>query len=140
MHLTHVALCFLAWGVTSQNDLFLLHVGKCLMFGCTVSFSCAPLFDEHAFERMRRRHGWSTTTFWLGHIALHILPLILVWKEQVEAVHGFTAAAAHVTWYWTASRGTWSLDDVYTPIDGGVRTWWCLTCVALACEMGAVYL
>ena len=80
------------------------------------------------------------TTFWMGHIALHILPLILVWKEQVEAVHGFTAAAAHVIWYWTASRGTWSLDDVYVPIDGGVRTWLFLTCIALVCEMGAVYL
>lgn len=140
MPLTHVALWCLMWGATSQNNSFLLRAGKCLMIGCTASFSCAPLFDVHIFERMRRRHGWAMTTFWLGHIALHFIPLLFVWREHVEAVHGLTAAIVHITWYWTASRGTWSLDGVYVPIDGGVCTWWCLTCLALVCEMGAVCL
>lgn len=137
--LTHVALWILVWGATSHNSFF-LRVGKSLMLGCTVSFSCTPLLDEYAFARMRRRHGWSVSTFWLGHMVIHFIPILLVWRERVEEVHGITAVAVHFMWYWIASKGTWSLDDVYVPIEGGVRAWWWLTCLAFVCEMGAMHL
>jgi hypothetical protein len=135
MHFTYVALLIFGGGIGVRNT-FVLGLSKSLLLGCNVSFSCAPLFDAHAYSKMRRKYGWSTVTFWVGNVVLHMVPLFLVWDAKVTLVQGMVAAAIHIFWYVVISKGTGSLDHVYVPLSGR-RSWPTLACLAFVTEVGS---
>ena len=87
-------------------------------WGVATSFSVAFVLDPTVYVRMRRRRGWSLTTFVLGNLLLHFVPLVyppplsrpLTWWD------GMRSAVMHLSWALTESNGSLVLDDIYVSL------------------------
>ena len=87
-------------------------------WGVATSFSVAIFLDTTVYVRMRHRRGWSLTTFVLGNLLLHFLPLFyppplsrsLTWRD------GARASVVHISWALVESKGSFVLDDIYVPL------------------------
>lgn len=87
-------------------------------WGVATSFSVAFVLDPTVYVRMRCRRGWSLTTFVLGNLLLHFVPLVfppplsrtLTWWD------GMRSAVMHLSWALIESNGSLILDDTYVHI------------------------
>ena len=112
-------------------------VACCMLVGVASSFYATPMVDGKAYERIRRKCGWTVWQFHAGSAVLHLAPLWLVAArppERVTLAHGAAAAGVHLAWaaVWV---GTFHLDEVYVPLRPG--QWAVLWSVALASELAA---
>ena len=89
-----------------------------LMWGVTLSFSSAILFDKTAYARIRRHRGWNMSTFVAGNVCLHFVPLMFPppLERCITWWDGTYAATLHLTWGLYESGGTLVLDHVYVPM------------------------
>lgn len=90
-------------------------ISSCLAWGSTVSFSLVPMFDKTVYKRQRKKHGFSLSVFYAGHVLLHIVPCVLVsihFPQRVTMVHCWMAHFVQLTWAWVA-QGSIYLNDLY---------------------------
>ena len=106
----------LLWFSLWFKNMYLLTLCKSNTLLILVAFTLVPLFDPTAYERMRQRHRYNLFIFWLGHIILHVAPLMLLYDIKCTWWDGVRASIMHLTWVSYESRGTFLLNHVYVPL------------------------
>ena len=100
MHFTRLVLLLWAFGtyVSSDDVLAVWYACAC---GVHASFSMAPVLDASVYARMREKMRWSEVEFYVGHLILHVLPLMcaLLFYERPQLQHGIVSAALHGFWF-----------------------------------------
>lgn len=106
----------------------------CTLWSVFVTFSCVPLFEPTAYERMRRKHNWTFLQFHAGNVVLHVVPLLVVFgKACVRLRHAILSSFCRLAWSCLVSRGSMRLDDAYVPL--APATWTRLHALSCAVDL-----
>ena len=90
----------------------------------------APVLDASVYARMREKMRWSETQFYVGHLTLHVFPLMcaLMFYERPQLQHGIVAAALHGFWFLSTD-----MDKAYVPMKK--EEWHTLILIAFTAEI-----
>ena len=118
---TFTSICFSLFVISHfMNSRFLGTICKPLLWGTAISFSLAYILDNSVYERIRKRRGWSMTTFILGNCILHFLPLFFPPPILHNPTwYGLYSVFIHLTWGLIKTNGTLVLDECYVPMKPG---------------------
>ena len=108
----------------------------CAAIGSLTGFHVAGYLDPSAYARMRRRKGWTVPYFYLGHVVLHVVPVIVLLPDPARPValeHGCTAALLHLAWYLITD-----VDAIYVPMRRSV--WRLSMAYAIVAELWVPYI
>ena len=110
---------------------WLAPVAASCSLGVLVSFTCAPLFDDTVYRRMRADKGWNSSFFYVGHFLVHVLPAIYGYLCYVPSkLDAACAVILHVAWFSVAD-----LNRIYVPLPDHV--WLKLMWIATLTELAA---
>ena len=100
--LTHVSFTRLTIFFAMVSAVFadMRNVVFCAAIGSLTGFHVAGYLDPSAYACMRRRKGWTVPYFYLGHVVLHVVPVIVLLPDPARPSHwNMVARPRCSTWH-----------------------------------------
>lgn len=129
MQFSRLLVLFFVYGYCTRSP-DILSVWYACTCGSYFSFTVAPLLDASVYKRMRKKNHWSLATFYAGHAAMHIAPMVFAFVTfaRPELKHGLVACAVHLLWFCMND-----VDELYVPLPR--RDWHTLMLLAMTGEI-----